>query len=62
MADPPRASRPSVRVLFGLAPGSADETTVADVARRWGFHHMGRFSNEFLQRSGEYPKNTLRRR
>lgn len=37
------------------------EVSVADVARRWGFSHMGRFSSEFLQRFGEYPKNTLRR-
>ncbi|MFS0729151.1 helix-turn-helix transcriptional regulator [Curtobacterium sp. 1P10AnD] len=45
-----------------LLHSSIEETTVADVARRWGFSHMGRFSSEFLQRFGEYPKNTLRRR
>ncbi len=45
-----------------LLRSSIEETTVADVARRWGFSHMGRFSSEFLQRFGEYPKNTLRRR
>jgi len=36
-------------------------TTVADVAARWGFTHMGRFSGEYLRRFGEYPKQTLRR-
>jgi AraC-like DNA-binding protein len=36
-------------------------TSVADVAARWGFTHMGRFSGEYLRRFGEYPKQTLRR-
>lgn len=45
-----------------LLRSTPEETTVADIARRWGFSHMGRFSSEFLQRFGEYPKNTLRRR
>ncbi|PZE38551.1 hypothetical protein DEJ25_11245 [Curtobacterium sp. MCPF17_011] len=36
-------------------------TSVADVASRWGFAHMGRFSNAYLQRFGEYPRVTLRR-
>ena len=35
--------------------------SVADVAARWGFTHMGRFSGEYLRRFGEYPKQTLRR-
>ncbi len=39
-------------------PGSI---AVADVAARWGFTHMGRFSGEYLRRFGEYPKQTLRR-
>lgn len=37
------------------------QTSVAEVAARWGFTHMGRFSGEYLQRFGEYPKQTLRR-
>jgi AraC-like DNA-binding protein len=37
------------------------QTSVAVVAARWGFTHMGRFSGEYLQRFGEYPKQTLRR-
>ncbi|WIB77922.1 helix-turn-helix transcriptional regulator [Curtobacterium sp. MCPF17_002] len=40
------------------APG---QTSVAEVAARWGFTHMGRFSGEYLHRFGEYPKQTLRR-
>lgn len=50
------------RAQEDLVRGSIEDTTVADVARRWGFSHMGRFSSEYLQRFGEYPKNTLRRR
>lgn len=34
---------------------------VGDVARRWGFAHLGRFSAAYVERFGEYPKQTLRR-
>lgn len=37
------------------------ESSVAEVARRWGFTHMGRFSAEYAARFGEYPRHTLRR-
>jgi len=37
------------------------QVSVAEVAARWGFTHMGRFSGEYLRRFGEYPKHTLRR-
>jgi AraC-like DNA-binding protein len=36
-------------------------TSVADVARRWGFAHMGRFASVYANRFGEYPRETLRR-
>jgi transcriptional regulator GlxA family with amidase domain len=36
-------------------------TTVAEIAARWGFGHMGRFSAEYHRHHGEYPKATLRR-
>ncbi|QYI98158.1 helix-turn-helix domain-containing protein [Curtobacterium flaccumfaciens pv. flaccumfaciens] len=36
-------------------------TSVADVARRWGFAHMGRFASVYANRFGEYPRDTLRR-
>jgi transcriptional regulator GlxA family with amidase domain len=40
---------------------SADPTTtrVADVARRWGFGHLGRFSSAYPAPFSEYPKDTL---
>ncbi|MGN8048400.1 helix-turn-helix transcriptional regulator [Curtobacterium sp. 22159] len=44
--------------LLRAEPG---QVAVADVAARWGFTHMGRFSGEYLRRFGEYPKQTLRR-
>ncbi|MCJ1714357.1 helix-turn-helix domain-containing protein [Curtobacterium sp. VKM Ac-2922] len=44
--------------LLLLDPG---ESSVAEVARRWGFTHMGRFSAEYASRFGEYPRHTLRR-
>jgi len=34
---------------------------IGDVARRWGFAHLGRFSASYAERFGEYPKQTLRR-
>ena len=33
---------------------------IADVARRWGFAHIGRFSAEYATRFGERPSETLR--
>ena len=39
---------------------SGDSNHVAGVALRWGFAHMGRFSNEYKQRYGESPSKTLR--
>ena len=36
-------------------------TLVGDVARQWGFAHMGRFSSAYAERFGEYPRQTLRR-
>jgi AraC-like DNA-binding protein len=36
-------------------------TTAAAVARRWGFHHYGRFSGAYRQRYGCTPSDTLRR-
>ncbi|MGN6741770.1 MAG: helix-turn-helix domain-containing protein [Amnibacterium sp.] len=35
--------------------------TVAGVARRWGFHHLGRFAAEYRAQYGELPRDTLRR-
>ena len=40
--------------------GSSD-TRIAEVAMRWGFGHLGRFSIEYRKRFGEKPSDTLER-
>lgn len=51
-ADRRRASR--------LAGGRSDGgATVADIARRWGFAHHGRFAAAYAQRHGRSPRRTL---
>ncbi|WP_221801617.1 AraC family transcriptional regulator [Oceanobacter mangrovi] len=43
--------------------GNPDESgNVTDIATRWGFSQLGRFSKEYFQRFGEHPRETLRRR
>ena len=37
-----------------------DGTTVAVVARRWGFAHLGRFAGYYREEFGELPGATLR--
>jgi transcriptional regulator GlxA family with amidase domain len=37
-----------------------DGTSVAAVAARWGFTHLGRFAIEYRRRFGTYPSQTLR--
>jgi AraC-like DNA-binding protein len=39
----------------------ARRPTVAEVAYRWGFTHLGRFASDYRSRYGEYPSQTLRR-
>jgi AraC-like DNA-binding protein len=36
-------------------------TTVATIAHRWGFAHLGRFASAYRERFGEAPSETLRR-
>jgi len=36
-------------------------TTVAAIAHRWGFAHLGRFASTYRERFGEAPSDTLRR-
>lgn len=43
-----------------LVRGDRDETSVADVARAWGFGHLGRFSATYRARFGELPSESLR--
>jgi transcriptional regulator GlxA family with amidase domain len=44
-----------------LASDPADGVRVTDVAVRWGFAHLGRFSHVYHGRFGELPSATLRR-
>jgi AraC-like DNA-binding protein len=37
-----------------------EATTVTDVALKWGFNHLGRFSGYYSQQFGESPSETLR--
>ena len=43
-----------------LALDPEDATTVAEVATRWGFTHLGRFAQYYRSRYGEPPSRTLR--
>lgn len=43
-----------------LLRASPDGTTVAEVARTWGFGHLGRFSASYRARFGELPSESLR--
>ena len=49
------------RVRAELHTVDSQAGAVGDVARRWGFAHLGRFSAAYAERFGEYPKETLRR-
>ncbi|MCS5715738.1 helix-turn-helix domain-containing protein [Herbiconiux sp. CPCC 205716] len=49
------------RVQAELTQLGPRDTTVAQVAARWGFTHAGRFSRSYAARFGEYPRNTLLR-
>ncbi|ROS61476.1 AraC-like DNA-binding protein [Frigoribacterium sp. PhB160] len=46
------------RELLAASPG---ESLVSDVARRWGFGNLGRFSAAYVARFGEHPRDTLAR-
>ncbi|MFF7993368.1 AraC family transcriptional regulator [Kitasatospora xanthocidica] len=48
------------RDLLAIADGQA-EGTVTDVACRWGFTHLGRFSAAYRKSFGQPPSETLRR-
>lgn len=44
-----------------LAASSPGQVAVSDVALRWGFLHLGRFSEYYKAEYGEMPSETLRR-
>ena len=50
-----------VGVHRALEHADPARTTVAVLAREWGFTHLGRFSASYRQRFGELPSVTLRR-
>ncbi len=43
-----------------LALADPREQTVAAVARRWGFQHLGRFAQVYREQFGELPAQTLK--
>lgn len=43
-----------------LLRGDPTETQVTDVALRWGFFHQSRFAQQYRERFGELPRDTLR--
>ncbi|MGY6653569.1 AraC family transcriptional regulator [Amycolatopsis sp. TRM77291] len=44
-----------------LERADADAATAASIARRWGFHHYGRFASAYRERYNEAPSVTLRK-
>jgi AraC-like DNA-binding protein len=49
------------RVHEALCQGDPAQVTVAAVAHRWGFAHLGRFASVYRGQFGESPSETLRR-
>lgn len=47
------------RVKDDLLLSDPRDTTVAEIAARWGFAHLGRFAAAYASRFGEYPRVTL---
>lgn len=48
-------------VRADLAEAEPSETTVAEIARRWGFAHLPRFAKHYREQFDEQPSETLRR-
>jgi AraC-like DNA-binding protein len=48
------------RAHADLLAADPDETTVADIARRWGFPRAGRFAARYRAHFGVPPSQTLR--
>ena len=47
-------------VRKGLRQAGPD-TTIGDIANRWGFWHMGQFAADYKRQFSELPSDTLRR-
>ena len=43
-----------------LSSAERDQTTVTEVALRYGFYHLGRFSGLYRETFGELPSETLK--
>jgi AraC-like DNA-binding protein len=54
-----------VRALHGvrreLASANPSLATVAEIATKWGFWHLGRFAGTYRRHFGEQPSETLNR-
>ena len=48
------------RAREALKSASSGQTTVTEVALRWGFTHLGRFAADYRRWFGESPSDTLR--
>lgn len=53
-----RAAR--IRRIHAELRAGGDDTTVTDVALRWGISHAGRFAQEYRRMYGQSPSQTLR--
>lgn len=51
----------SIRLNAARAELKAGAASVSDVARRWGFHHLGNFAADYRRAFGERPSQTARR-
>jgi len=61
---PPMAYLQQIRLArarTALAEADPVRTTVAAIAHRWGFAHLGRFASAYRAEFGESPSETLRR-
>ncbi|NII52124.1 AraC family transcriptional regulator [Frigoribacterium endophyticum] len=47
------------RVRLDLLAADPATARVAEIAKRWGFGNLGRFSAAYFTRFAEYPRNTL---
>lgn len=50
-----------LRVHDALRDADPYSSTVAPIARRWGFAHLSRFASDYRSQFGELPSQTLRR-